>query len=321
MTAEDILAIERPASIDQPGHQVAHVIQQINGAVHDDPQYAALRETAVAFYEQAVAASLADEPLDPPLNALRELISGGTVPPGYTPTVLPTEITALRDQLLGLVQPRTQVLLTGRYVLWDHHFELQTASGRHQLMSSNGGVWKTTNMLPPGSTVEIRGFLLEGPPPTGFASQIEVLEFAVLELPEYTEEDLDGNGLPDAWQQIFLGGLGTPLGGDTDGDGYLDPEELGAGSDPTDPADVPTTPPATPRDMRIEFVPGVGPSLVWDGSTVVDYQVWVTTGFFEFEPVPSPVSAEGPQRHHAPIDGTQPHEFYKVLINFPWLDN
>ena len=75
--------------------------------------------------------------------------------------------------------------------------------------------------------------------------------------------------------------------------------------------------------MRIEFTPGVGPSLVWDGSTTVDYEVWVTTGFFAgagWNPLPTTVQSSGPERRVAPIDDTQPQSFYRVRLKFPWLN-
>ncbi|MCE9615615.1 MAG: DUF2341 domain-containing protein [Lentisphaerae bacterium] len=50
-------------------------------------------------------------------------------------------------------------------------------------------------------------------------------------------EDLDGNGLPDAWEITHLGTVGLP-DGDPDGDGALNSVEFIAGTDPTNHSDV-----------------------------------------------------------------------------------
>jgi len=247
------------------------------------------------------------------------------LPTGYVSPVLQAGVIGLRDQLLGLIAPRPQVEVTGLYSPKPGGSELLVGASRYELLIADGNGWHPAgwSIIVPGSTIQVRGFLLENTPPVGLAGEIEVLEVAVMEVPEAGYADLDGNGLPDAWQQIFLGGLGTPLGQDTDGDGFLDPEELGAGTDPMNPFLMPTGFPATPREMRVEFTPGVGPSLVWDGSTTVDYEVWMTPGFFEvtqWNPLAAQVLANGPERHVTPIDVSQQQQFYRVRIKFPWLE-
>jgi len=191
----------------------------------------------------------------------------------------------------------------------------------YDLLHPNGTGWHPPGweIIPPGATVHVRGFERPGPPPPGLDGEIEVLELSVLEVPEAGYADLDGNGFPDTWEQNFLAGLGSPLGGDTDGDGYLDAEELGAGTDPADALWIPADLPATPRDLRIEFTPGVGPELVWEGSLTVDYDVWVTTGFLDWLPNSADAQPNGPERHAAAIDGNQPQEFYRLELKFPWM--
>lgn len=324
LAASDVLAIQQPSSINALAHELAHVVQSMNTRVVLEPTYAPLRVVAESFYQQAIDATVAGAPLEAPIEALRRLISGDTLPPGYTSPQPSGPVIALRNLALAAVTPRPQIAATGAIRLHDDRVELQAASGRYLLFSLNGQPMRAPGSawIVPGSTASVRGFLLAGPPPSGVLGEIEVLEFNVTALPAVGFADLDGNGLPDLWEQVFLGGGGSPLGGDSDGDGFLDPEELGAGTDPLNPLAVPAGFPATPRAMRIEFTPGAGLSLVWDGSGTADYEVWVRSGFAEgaaWGPLSTTVQSTGPQRRVAPIDSTQPQAFYRVGIRFPWL--
>lgn len=334
LTEADVMAVQQPATFEQEGHELAHVMQQLNTTLQQDEAFAPLRAAAEAAFAQAVQANQKGTPLDPPVHALRSLISGDPLPAGFVFPIVQAAAMQLRDQLLAMVNPRLQFVRTGKYTLWDYNFEssspadgllLLAGVDRYRLLGASGNRWHPPGgaIIPPDSIVAVRAFALERTPPIGITADLEVIELTVLEVPEAGYADLDGNGLPDLWEQVFLGGGGSPLGGDTDGDGFLDPEELGAGTDPTDPLSMPAGPPATPREMRIEFTPGVGPSLVWDGSTTVDYEVWVTTGFFAgagWNPLPTTVQSSGPERRVAPIDDTQPQSFYRVRLKFPWLN-
>lgn len=50
--------------------------------------------------------------------------------------------------------------------------------------------------------------------------------------------DTNGNGVPEVWETLQLGGPSADLGGDSDGDGASDGAEYLAGTKPTDPLDV-----------------------------------------------------------------------------------
>ncbi|GEM_PF-1464240 len=321
MSAADIDALQQPATLLQPGHDIAQVWQLLNTAIQLEPEFEPLRRAAEAAFAQAMLAALTDSPLDPPIDALRRLISGDPVPAGYLFPIVQATAINLRDLMLALVDPRPQVEVTGEIAYNAHDVELETISGRYTLFKPDGKPVRASGSgwLVPGATADVRGFLLPGPPPAGTVGEIEVLEFQITAMPEAGYADLDGNGLPDAWEQIFLGGLGSPLGGDTDGDGYLDPEELFAGTDPSNSLLIPTGPPATPREMRVAFDSNVGPAVEWDGSFGVDYELWSSINLINWQPVPTPVLKSGAQSHTAPIEGNADNEFYRVLIKFPWL--
>ncbi len=65
--------------------------------------------------------------------------------------------------------------------------------------------------------------------------------------------DIDGDGLPDAWEMANLGDLASTGAADRDGDGFTDAQEFAAGTNPAD------------AGSRLMLVPPVqaGPALAW----------------------------------------------------------
>ena len=53
-----------------------------------------------------------------------------------------------------------------------------------------------------------------------------------------TNPDSDGDGLPDAWETTYFGGLSRTGLSDADGDGSSDLKEFVSGTNPNDPKDV-----------------------------------------------------------------------------------
>jgi hypothetical protein len=74
----------------------------------------------------------------------------------------------------------------------------------------------------------------------------------------------------------FFGKLGSSFILDSDGDGFLDPEEYAAGTDPTNPLSRPSGQPATPRNLRLVFDGAGHPMVLWDGSLTARYELWVS---------------------------------------------
>ena len=81
--------------------------------------------------------------------------------------------------------------------------------------------------------------------------------------------DTDGDGLDDAWEEQWFGGLDRDGTGDFDGDGISDLDEFLAGSDPTAEDHAPTVPLiASPADG--ERVVTATPDLIIENSTDAD---------------------------------------------------
>lgn len=71
-------------------------------------------------------------------------------------------------------------------------------------------------------------------------------DYVALEMPDLpggNPADADGDGLDDAWEQLHFHTLSSAAAEDSDGDGFNNSEEEAGGSDPSDPASVPTSEP------------------------------------------------------------------------------
>ncbi|MEM9081643.1 MAG: hypothetical protein AAGC74_13235 [Verrucomicrobiota bacterium] len=116
------------------------------------------------------------------------------------------------------------------------------------------------------------------------------------------DDDLDNNGLPDAWEAAF-NAFGLLPGNDDDNDGFTNTEEAQAGTDPLDPDSKPqieitfTTP--TFYDLTWPHVPGKNQTPRYS----TDLDDWYDV------PVP-PLTTDGTSRLSFGIVGTQ--QFYRV---------
>jgi hypothetical protein len=91
--------------------------------------------------------------------------------------------------------------------------------------------------------------------------------------------DIDGDGLPDIWEQNHFGNLNQGAGDDYDGDDFSNLEEYQAGSNPVDPK-------ITPEDMDGDGLPDSweqdyfgnldqGPDDDYDGDDFTNYEEYI----------------------------------------------
>jgi hypothetical protein len=119
-------------------------------------------------------------------------------------------------------------------------------------------------------------------------------------------EDLNGDGLPDDWQEMYWGPKPNdwPAGDeDSDGDGVSNLKEFQAGTDPTDPNSVLRTRFAmTPQGRRLYWT--TQPGFVYQVQTSSDFTAWTNFG--------DPRFAAGTS-DSIPIPGAARSAFYRVI--------
>ena len=118
-------------------------------------------------------------------------------------------------------------------------------------------------------------------------------------------EDLNGNGLPDAWE-LWVGSFALTAAGDTDRDGFTNAAEAIAGTNPFDPVSRPWSDAAragTSLTLRWPVLPYKQPS-VWQST---NFSLWAIAGG-----TPAIVGNEYRQTFAGVLPGTR--RFYKVSI-------
>jgi hypothetical protein len=122
--------------------------------------------------------------------------------------------------------------------------------------------------------------------------------------------DMDGDGMPDAWEQLNFGGLSASAGGDPDGDGASNLQEFLAGTNPNDATDV-------LRITSYTIAPGgTTATMTWQSVTNRNYRlektlslkkpsVWIDSGLGVIPPTGSTTTA-------TISDTNAPVRFYRV---------
>lgn len=121
--------------------------------------------------------------------------------------------------------------------------------------------------------------------------------------------DMDGDGIPDQWEQQYFGNLTTADGeSDTSGNGFLDLYEFLAGTDPTNATTL----------LRLEqqsFEPGQGVTISWQSATGKTYRVARSTNLVSFAPIAIHVPADPPLNEYT--DPSPPESglsFYRIEL-------
>ena len=224
-----------------------------------NPPGNALRFLAESIYALSARSNTAlPGRYDPPFDALRQFVWTGSLPVAYLDDLgfAAADFTSAQSgvlEALSAVPVRTPTNLVLR--LRNDSFSgpcmlLERASGPPELIAlfdAQGTAYKLPESfdLPAGTLLAVEG-LTTTSSSTCDGVGIEVVSAQVTALPDVPLSDLNGNLLPDAWELLFLGGLGDGPFGDTDQDGYPDVQEMQEGSDPMDPASLP---PAAPLEL------------------------------------------------------------------------
>jgi len=126
--------------------------------------------------------------------------------------------------------------------------------------------------------------------------------------------DIDGDSLPDWWEQTFFGGPTNAIAGhDWDGDGALNDEEFAAGTNPIDENDV--------FCFSQPHMPGNGTvELCWPSVAHRVYRIRssraLTSGAESWQMVVDNISATPPENRQAVLIGTNTVLFYRVELDY-----
>ncbi len=314
----DVEAIETPQGEELPAHELAHVVQQVNEAVGVDPSFLALRETAEAFYGQAINAARDGTPLDPPIEALRRALTG-SVPAGYVLPHEPAVLESQRDQILNAVASRGLVVLIGTLSRSGDELILHSEGRLYLLRDRRGRPYRLagSGLVVDGSLARVTGAVL---PSNDVAIEeliIAVERIEVESVPATADTDLNGNSLPDSWELFFLGTLKHGVWDDLNGDGFSLGEAYLAGLDPRDPFSSPPGAPAVPRNLRLSLDAPNGPRVEWDGAFVAEYELWQSRDMVQWTPHPGKIDREGDREHSVDVELDDPRGFYQLLIRLP----
>jgi hypothetical protein len=122
-------------------------------------------------------------------------------------------------------------------------------------------------------------------------------------------EDLDADGLPDAWERKYFGGEQAAATDDPDGDGLSNLQEYQMGTDPVGGASAPviTALERTPAGLRISFTATAGRSYQLERTDDLLGGQWGTIG--------TPQTAAGTMGYVIDHDGyTSRQHFYRIRV-------
>ena len=119
-------------------------------------------------------------------------------------------------------------------------------------------------------------------------------------------EDLDGNGLPDAWEILYFGGTGVDPSGDPDGDGLDNRDEHQAGTNPND------------FQSQFRFIRVVsqaqGVLVEWSSVTNRSYSILRSSDLLTgFQPVAANRLATPPVNSHLDTTASPPGPYFYLL--------
>ncbi len=315
---EDIKAIQTPQGGELLAHDLSHVVQQVNSAVLTGEGLEPLRETAESFYAQAIDATRAGTPLDPPINAMRQLLAG-LAPPGYVLPHDPSTVAVLRDQVLGSIIPREYLVLEGILSRIGDDLLLDSGGETYRLLDARGRPYRLegAGLNVNGSLAVVTGTLVSGSNRVTEKMELIVERLQRLDIPADPDTDITGNGLPDSWLWAFLGRIDVGFWDDINGNGFSLAEEYLAGTDPRDLFSVPPGAPAITRNLRLEMDESGVPVVKWDGSFAAEYELMESFDLGNWVPHPGAVERQGDREHSVDVELDDERGFYRLHIRLP----
>ena len=330
----DFSITEEPFGAGLIAHELAHTVQQIHREITQNPDYLPLR-TAVRemiHVDLYLNRSNFTGHIWNSGQALINFLETGEFDPFYAAEITPSlpSLQALRNQLLNHPSPRPVLNLIGNLIQQtDGTWSIESEGQQYHLFTSsrvlNGvednepqvslqrfslGETELLNGLQ-NSEVHVIGF------PIGQSNDLELHSISIVgfNLSGGTV-DLDVDGLDDAFENYFLGGLGSTFWDDSDGDGFADGDEFHQGTHPDNPLSFPSGLPAFPTDLTItpsndEMV------ITWHGSSAASYHIEEgDLSLWQPSTIEPEEISPGSFEWRAPIT-TDRLKVFRVIVSFP----
>ncbi len=177
--------------------------------------------------------------------------------------------------------------------------------------SNNGTTWTQLGLVT--TSVPSNG-LLGVFNSSGTQSALSTAVFSDLRVGTLLETDIDGDSLPDAWENAQLGGIDTSNGGsnDHDGDGQSDRIEYLAGANPNNSAN-------SLRITETTIQPGNQIQLTWQAITGKTYRIMRSTDLGTWEEAASNIPATVPLTSSTVAMLPEPSTrcFYRIEVENP----
>ena len=250
-----LLALETNLDAMHPGYQLGNIYTTISNAVENSVAVPIANLRSVVFdiyrinsrYNNDYPATFAS-----PVDEIRYFLWSGRLDSNYLAWSATSNLLASASNgvttILASVQPRptTNLILLVRSDTFGLTCRILDQPGTNapyvlQDYSALPFSFPENFQLLPGSQVQVYGYTDVTNSSCAYPA-IEVISIGLAAVPMAADPDTDGNLLIDSWELKFFGHLGLDPYADADGDGYSNLQEMLAGSDPTDPLNIPIIP-------------------------------------------------------------------------------
>ena len=284
-----LLSLESALSPALPGYKLQNIFTTVTNYVRSGTNiYFNLYSVAREIYD--ISGRLNDDYptlFASPVDEIRYLIWNRTLDSNYLANtslayLLPDANRAVSNILKFVpARPTTNVDLVARSDTFTGAFRLLGLAGGGRvfsLLNESGLPYSFPGNfdLVPGALLKVAGYT-DVTNTAGTNYCIQVTNVMLVSVPLASDNDLDGNLLPDTWENQFFGFTGQDPFADNDGDHYSNLQEMLDGSDPRDTNSIPTRPLVSFTSPRL-YITSAGTNVHLFFTWPAAYQRYMTFG-------------------------------------------